>query len=1154
MNHRLKRRIAIAPGLILASILLTSPSISLALDPSLQISQYAHTSWTVRDGYSLGTVFAMAQTPDGYLWLASEFGLVRFDGLKFTPWRPPSGEKLPDKPYALQVSRDGTLWIGTFAGLVSWNGVELTRYPQIDKVFVTSLLEDREGTVWVGALAQQGRLCAVRSGNAQCYLQDGGFGRFVWSLAEDSAGVLWAGAESGLWRWKPGTPKRYETHGEPLGDLITSADGQLLISMRGAGLRRLASEKIVDYPLRSGTVPADPHADRDVRSNKLLRDRDGGIWIGTDGRGLVHVRDGTAHAFSKADGLSGNIACSLFEDREGNVWFASEAGLDRFREQPVTTISVLQGLSNDATKSVLAAKDGSLWVATSDGVTRWKNGLPVVFRRESGLPDVAAQSLWQDFEGRVWVSTNRGLAYFDGDRFVTVAGLTSKEVYSMAGDEAGNLWLSGNDGLSRFQHGRFIEITPWSALGRQQQAKVVVPDKGGVWLSFWQDGGVLYFKDGKIRKTFAPADGLGEGHVSGLRLDREGAVWAATEEGGLSRIEEGRVNTLTTANGLPCNTIHWSIEDDDRSMWIYAACGLVRVKRGELDAWIADPTRKIDTKHWGAAEGVTPKAVSPAYFNPPVAKAPDGKLWFVAGVGVQVIDPAHLPFNTIPPPVYIEHVVADRKPYPLANGLRLPPKVRDVSIEFTALSLVDPQNVPFRYRLEGHDGEWQETVDRRHVSYANLPPGNYRFHVKAANNSGVWNEKGAQLAFSIAPAFYQMGWFRLLCALAFAGLVWAGVQHRTRRLRSEEKRLRQVIEGMPAMAFSVHPDGSPDLVNPRWLEYTGQSMRASAEGKSWESSIHPADVDTHIAKWRAAIASGEPFENEARHRSGTGEYRWFLVQALPLRDKQGRILKWYGALTDIEERKRAEEERERLRRLEAQLAHTNRLSMLGELTASLAHEINQPIAAAIASAGACLRWLDRDEPELERAREAVMRIKDDGNRAADIIAGLKAFYRKDDSPHRTLLDVNEVVREMLVLLHGEAERHSVEMRTELAPRLPAVRADRVQLQQVLMNLMVNGIEAMGEPGGEMIIRTKIVENEIVVSVSDTGVGIPADKMEQIFSAFVTTKSAGTGMGLAISRTIVESHEGKLWAESNADRGATFHFTLPAAPASSSPDA
>ena len=348
------------------------------------------------------------------------------------------------------------------------------------------------------------------------------------------------------------------------------------------------------------------------------------------------------------------------------------------------------------------------------------------------------------------------------------------------------------------------------------------------------------------------------------------------------------------------------------------------------------------------------------------------------------------------------------------------------------------------------------------------------------------------------------------------------------------------------MAFSVHPNGSLDLVNQRWLDYTGLSATALADERGWKSAIHPDDVEPHLNKWRTAFASGEPFENEARHRSATGEYRWFLVRAVPLRDKQGKIAKWYGVLTDIEERKRAEDERERLRRFEAELAHTNRLSMLGELTVSLAHEINQPITAAITSAGACLRWLDREQPELQRARDAIMLTMDDGKRAADIITRLKAFYKKEGSPQRELLDVNDVVGEMLVLLRREADRHSITMRTELAADLPLVRADRVQLQQVLMNLMVNGIEAMGEAGGELLIETGTSKGELVVSVSDTGVGLPADKLDQLFSAFFTTKAAGTGMGLAISRTIVESHEGKLWAESNSGRGATFRFTLPAA--------
>jgi PAS domain S-box-containing protein len=454
------------------------------------------------------------------------------------------------------------------------------------------------------------------------------------------------------------------------------------------------------------------------------------------------------------------------------------------------------------------------------------------------------------------------------------------------------------------------------------------------------------------------------------------------------------------------------------------------------------------------------------------------------------------------------------------------------------------QGVQFRYRLEGQDTEWQDAGNRRQAFYTNLGPGTFRFFVKATNNNGVWNEKGAQLLFSLAPAYYQTSWFRLASAALLGALVLVGFALHARRVRREENRLRNVIEGLPTLAFSVYPDGSLDLVNQRWLDYFGVVPGAQSLS-DWRSALHPADAETHLHKWQLARASGEPFENEARHRNSAGEYRWFLVRAVPLRDGDGKIVRWNGTLTDIEERKRAEEERERLRRLEAQIAHTNRLSMLGELTASIAHEINQPIGATMASAGAALRWLDREVPALQQARDALTRIKEDGKRAADIITGLRAFYKKEASPQRVTIDVNEVVREMLVLLRGEADLCSVTMRTELAPNLPAVRANRVQLQQVLMNLMVNGIEAMKGNGGELIVTTESAGNGIKVSVSDTGAGIPAEQMDQIFNSFATTKPSGTGLGLAISRTIVESHDGKLWVEARPGGGARFCFTLPA---------
>ena len=802
-----QRRRRLVPGLLLASALSVSPTPVLAVDPPLQIAQYAHTSWAARDGALLGLVFAMAQTPDGYLWVAGSFGLFRFDGLRFVPWQPPKGQSLPSNPYTLLVSRDGTLWIGTFNGLASWNGTELRQHPGIGDGFVTSLLEDRDGTIWAGLLADKGRLCAIRKGQGECFKPDGGFGQFVWSLAEDGAGTLWAGADSGLWRWKPGASQRFETPGMRVGDLTTTADGQLLVGIRGGGIKRMAGDKLVPYPVRSATPPHQLIADRDVKSNKLLRARDGGLWIGSEGLGLLHLQDGKADTFTRADGLSGNIACSLFEDREGNIWFGSDKGLDRFRKLPVTTISTPQGLPNEGTKSVLATADGSVWVATNDGLARWRDGTPTVYKERDGLPEAGIQSLYQDAGGRLWASTRRGLAYFARDRFVAVGAGPSKEIYSITGDAAGTLWLSGNEGLARLHEGRFVENIPWSALGRQQQAKVIVADRGGLWLAFWQDGGVLYFKDGKVQATYTAAQGLGAGHVAGLGIDADGAVWAATEDGGLSRIKDGRVATLAVGNGLPCDTIHWSMPDDHGALWMHTSCGLMQIGRDDLAAWIANPSHKVVPKLWGAADGVPLLAFTPAYFNPPVAKGPDGKLWFVSGADLQVIDPDHLPYNPLPPPVHIEALVADQKPYPVTRDLDLPPLVRDVTIAFAALSLVDPKTTRIRYRLEGHDNDWQEAVDRRQATYTNLPPGQYHFHVKASNNSGVWNEEGAQLAFAIEPAFYQTVWFRFAVAALLAGLAWSAFQLRLRmRLRRLHRQFEATLEGRVAERTRIARD------------------------------------------------------------------------------------------------------------------------------------------------------------------------------------------------------------------------------------------------------------------------------------------------------------------------------------------------------------
>jgi len=360
-------------------------------------------------------------------------------------------------------------------------------------------------------------------------------------------------------------------------------------------------------------------------------------------------------------------------------------------------------------------------------------------------------------------------------------------------------------------------------------------------------------------------------------------------------------------------------------------------------------------------------------------------------------------------------------------------------------------------------------------------------------------------------------------------------------LQSSEDRLRRVINTIPAHVWSTLPDGSVDFINQRLLESTGLSIEELL-GSGWQSIVHPDDRARYIAKWREALATGEPVEIEARVWTAQREYRWLLVRNVPLRDGHGEIVKWYGTGIDIEDRKSAEEA---LRKTQADLAHANRVTTMGELCASLAHEINQPISGAITNASTCLRRLDREPPDLEGARAGASLIIRDANRAAEIINRVRLFFRKGVVT-KERLDVNEVIREMEILLHNEATQHSVSVQTKLAADLPLIVADRVQLQQVLMNLMINGIDAMKAVDGprQLTLGTRNNSDELLlVSVEDTGVGLPPNQAGQIFNAFFTTKEHGTGMGLRISRTIIEAHGGRLWATDNYPRGASFHFTL-----------
>jgi PAS domain S-box-containing protein len=376
------------------------------------------------------------------------------------------------------------------------------------------------------------------------------------------------------------------------------------------------------------------------------------------------------------------------------------------------------------------------------------------------------------------------------------------------------------------------------------------------------------------------------------------------------------------------------------------------------------------------------------------------------------------------------------------------------------------------------------------------------------------------------------------------------VAERTRELAETNEELQLqggLLQHLPVSAWTLKPDGTPDFVNQVWLEFSGQTLDfVRSDPEAWMTAVHPDDREKASRAFWEGVRSGQGFAIETRSlRAEDGTYRWHLNQAVILRDAEGKVLKFVGTTTDIDDQKRAEEA---LCQAQADLARINRVTTMGEITASLAHELSQPIGGAIINASTCLRWLEQDEPDLDLLRKAVTRFARDAQRAAETIGRIRSQFEKGTLNKETL-GVNDIIRETITLLRGEAIRYNISVRTELAADLPQIVGDRVQLQQVPMNLILNSIEAMKDVDGtrEMAIKSRQTESEqILVTVSDTGKGFPPQLAEEIFHPFFTTKPHGTGMGLRISRSIIESHGGRLWAEGAAGHGATFHLILPAA--------
>ncbi|HKH43878.1 MAG TPA: two-component regulator propeller domain-containing protein [Thermoanaerobaculia bacterium] len=769
-------------GSILCALCLAGPAA--ALDPARPVSEYGFQSWGSREGLPQNTIYGIAQTRDGYLWIATRSGLVRFDGVRV------SLIEMGPIAQALLTDQAGRLWTGFSSGrLVVRNGregrtapvaepreIEWTPWPG---EAVQTLFADRDGTVWVGT---QHGLARVRGGRFERVDLPGAEPGEARAILRTPDGALWIGtADRGLVRFAGGAARVYTVRDGLPDDRIrtlAAGPGGALWVGTSRGLGRLRAGAWTAFTERDG-LPSDT-------INALLADRDGNLWVGTR-RGLCRFREGSCEGLPSRDGLSPSGVLSLFEDAEGAIWVGTEtSGLRRLRDVAFTTLTLGGELAD--VWSVYRDRQGALWFGTEDrGLIRSQGGRITSFTTAQGLPSDHVRPVLEDRRGDLWIGTGAGLCRLRNGRIETWTerdGLPDHYIRVIYEDRDGALWIGTGAGLARWSGGRFAAVDPASGLPRERVNAILRDARGTLWIGTQ----VGLFRS--VGSRFERLAGSPPKPIFSLYEDRAGSLWFGTSRAGLYRLRAGRLSVFRQRDGLFEDTAYQIFEDARGYFWMSCNRGIYRVRKADLEAFAERRIPFIPSASFDDMDGMK-SAECNGGNQPGGMVSPDGRLWFPSVQGVAVTAPARLRINRRLPPVVIEEILADGKPVAPRSGGRLPliPGVEKIEIRYTALSLVAPEKVRFRYRLDGFDRDWVEAGNQRTVTYTSLPPGTYTFRVAAGNNDGVWNQTGAQLRLEIPPRLWETRWFLAACGvLVFLG----GIGAMRLRLRAVSRREREL--------------------------------------------------------------------------------------------------------------------------------------------------------------------------------------------------------------------------------------------------------------------------------------------------------------------------------------------------------------------------
>ena len=827
------------------------PCVGLALGPGPPLSEFGQQTWQSDSGLPQNTVRAILQTHDGFLWLGTEAGLVRFDGIDFRVFDPSNTPAMSSTSggfiRGLAEDRSGTLWIATGDGLLAEHNGSFRRYGPAEGLSDPDMLA-------VHVLAD-GRLVTLRADGAALFIPDRAYGKFqtlpgtdaarftdgAAAIVEDeinsktwlvgSAGAftlsptsataiatpeigrvqalapslsgsnLWVGGSNGLVALRGGIDDGRRTH-------ITSADGlpsndvTALVST-AFGLWVGTGDGLAFIPREAGPagVQVQPEVKPEFKGHRvqqLFADLEGTVWVAT-AEGVARITNRHVDYAQRRPTLPGVLA--MYEDREGSMWFGTDSsGLSVLREQAFSTLTADDGLSAAVVRAVFEDHDHTLWIGTANGLDRYVDNRVTHFA--GSLPSQVVLALAETTADRalgdddLWVGTPAGLARIhDGETartYTTAEGLPDDFVRSLYADPDGSLWIGTRNGLAQFKDGRFRSWSKLDGLGSDLIGAMLRTRDGTLWVGTL--GGLSRMEGDSFRTL--PSAG-----VTALLEDSRGTLWVATNSGGLASMKTGQtLESIPTLAGLP-STIFGMLEDGSGNLWLSSRTGIDRVSIAGLTAFAADPLHPPAIIHYGSADGMRIREASGGG-HPAAWRAHDGALWFATLNGAAAANPETAVTNGLPPPVAVEQVLVDGTATDSsATAIRVAPGHGRLTLQYAGLSFVAPGKVRYRYTLEGFDKHWIDAGPRRTAFYTNVPPGSYRFLVLAANNDGVWSARPAEVRFVIQPFYYQTSWFYALVALALAGSAYLVYYW---RVRSVEAGYRAVLDERSRIAREIH--------------------------------------------------------------------------------------------------------------------------------------------------------------------------------------------------------------------------------------------------------------------------------------------------------------------------------------------------------------